>query len=396
MDDALDEKNGPDREGREESLMEYIERLKKINEDTQQRINDILSAKGAREEFEEAYRQADNTVQAKKHALSRSLYLARLRIVLFFFGALLTGLSTVLLAKPAILQMLFENPTAITLAASGFITLFVAIVLGVFSSNREKTFVDIDDRLYSARVETVESEKEELVGRIRDLEHELSSSVQSKIISLSSIRPKALEEDLNKSERSDLVGSQSIAESKGFDIYMRSVIRALDLNIEIADNKASLLLDKGTNYLWRGIAFYIASIVIWQVVTANFKMGDYAIWGMVSCSMTFLVVEFLAAWFLRQYKSFTDSSFNLVRVKSIFNRYFLSYLAIKEFSDSSQHLVDMRSQMLKVLEEDIKWLEPAPQKLGEMNHMIAMFESVSGLVEKLKLSSKEENAAKPS
>ncbi|MOA31964.1 hypothetical protein D3C78_1531500 [compost metagenome] len=53
----------------------------------------------------------------------------------------------------------------------------------------------------------------------------------------------------------------------------------------------------------------------------------------------------------------------------------------------------MRAQMLKVLEEDVKWLEPAPQKSGDLNHMIAMFESVSGLVEKLKVSAKGDKPA---
>lgn len=396
MDDATEDKSQSDRDAREERMMEEIQRLRKLNEETLNRMDDLLSSRGARDDVEEAYREAENVSKAKQYALSRSLLIARLRVILFFLGVSMTLLATVLLTKPAILLLLIENPWAITLVATGAVTIFVAVLLGIFNATREKTFVDIDDKLYSARVVDVEYERDELLNRVRDLEHELNNNYHSVNVTTQPISEITLDDEFNKSDRHEFIGSQQVSESKSFDIYMKSLIRALDLNIEIADNKASLLLDKGTSYLWRGIAFYIVSIVIWQIVTANFKVGEYAVWGMISCSMTFLVVEFLAAWFLRQYKSFTDSSFNLVRVKSIFNRYFLSYLAIKEFSDASQHLVDMRSQMLKVLEEDIKWLEPAAQKVGEMNHMIAMFESVSGLVEKLKLSSKEDNVAKPS
>jgi hypothetical protein len=372
-------------------LAEEIESLRKESLEAARKMDDVLKARMAREAFfEEELRAAKEDILAKRDAARREMFINRLRPIMWFLGMFMAGVGAVLLTQPQIFQMLSENRFATWFSVSGLLMLISAVLLGFLNSAREKTFVDIDDKSYSAKVGSVEAERDQLLKKIREIESEKYRDVFiSKIVSKDS---EFIASDMPKLESSASVsGLVSASESNTFDVYMKSLIGALDVNIEIADKKASLLLDKGTTYLWRGIMFYVLSIVVWQVVTVNFKVGDFAVWGMISCSMTFLVVEFLAAWFLRQYKSFTDSSFNLVRVKSVFNRYFLSYLAIKEFSESPQHLVDMRVQMLKVLEEDIKWLEPAPQKAGELNHMIAMFESVSGLVEKLKVGSKADS-----
>jgi len=332
------------------------------------------------EDLEKAFKSAQQT------SIKRVEFVASMRPFLIYVGLLMGVASLTFTFAPKILDILNGSTFASVIGISGIIFLIAGTGIGFFAGVKEKTFVDIDDKIYNARAQMAEVEKDALLKKVAELEHKLKNYYSSDFVT-SKIQTSAAV------EKPDLSFFPTLSDSKNFDQYMKSLIRSLDMNIELAENKASLLLDKGTTYLWRGIVFYVLSIVLWQVATAYFKVvGDYTVWGMVSCSMTFLVVEFLAAWFLRQYKSFTDSSFNLVRVKSVFNRYFLSYLAIKEFSDSSQHLVDMRLQMLKVLEEDIKWLDATPQKAGELNHMVAMFESVSGLLEKLKTSSKTDSA----
>ncbi|WP_047299962.1 hypothetical protein [Pseudomonas fluorescens] len=379
-----DSLNGPHRSAQDKS--DYDE-LKHDNERIARKIEEIWKAQLDKERLvNSAEKEAD--AFARNEDLRKNFIVNRVRPVLLFAGMMMLVASSVFLVDPEFFRMLTNNSFATTLGVSGVLLTILSVLLGYFGSVRERTFVDIDDRLYGARVAAVEAEKELLEEKIRQLENEKFSNFTVRQFVPSS----AFESADLLDKKHDSGSPASVGDKITFDSYMKSLIRALDMNIEIADSKASLLLDKGTNYLWRGIVFYVISIVVWQVATINFKVGDFAIWGMISCSMTFLVVEFLAAWFLRQYKSFTDSSFNLVRVKSIFNRYFLSYLAIREFSDSSQHLVDMREQMLKVLDGDIKWLEPASQKAGELNHMIAMFESVSGLVEKLKVTSKSDNS----
>lgn len=373
----------------QEDFANEVEIARKAKERLTEKMNKL------RKEYNETIKANETAIAeaeffAKNKELSKVAFYERLRKALMLLGAVMASLGVAVVQQPKILELFIENLYASLVALFGVFVSILSVLIGFFySSAKEKTFVDIDDKLYTSRIEAVEREKDALLSRVKDLEFELANNVPGSGVGPVSSSESGDPEGFKMDHNSSVITSNS----KAFDLYMKTLIGSLDKNIELADNKASLLLDKGTTYLWRGIMFYIASIVVWQVATSYFSVGQYAVWGMISCSMTFLVVEFLAAWFLRQYKSFTDSSFNLVRVKSVFNRYFLSYLAIKEFSDSSQHLIEMRGQMLKVLEEDIKWLEPVPQKAGDLNHMVAMFESVSGLVEKLKVSSKADSAA---
>ena len=167
-----------------------------------------------------------------------------------------------------------------------------------------------------------------------------------------------------------------------FEEYVLSLIQTLDKRVSLAEEKASKLLDTGTMYLRRGIYFYIFSIVVWQVAFHFWPATNYMIYGIVSCSLTFLVVEFLAAWFLKQYRSFTDSSMQFVKVRSVFDRYLLSYYSLKQFGDENSKS-EMRLLMLKVLEEKAGWPDVATMPT-DVNHMVQMFSSVSEVLEKIR------------
>lgn len=74
-----------------------------------------------------------------------------------------------------------------------------------------------------------------------------------------------------------------------------------------------------------------------------------------------------------------------MKAKSVFDRYMLSYYAIKEFSvEGAEGMAESKIQILKVLAEEIKWPEALNSKSGDMNHMVEMFESLSGLLDKVK------------
>jgi hypothetical protein len=198
-----------------------------------------------------------------------------------------------------------------------------------------------------------------------------------------------------KDEYTAEVVQKTPAITSRFESYIYFLVKDLDFQIVTFDKKASELLDTGIKILLWGIGVYVISIGLWQYLLKYQYVGEYAVIGMVSGTLAFLVVEFLAAWYLRQYKGFVDSSANLVRVRSLFNRYLLSYHAIKEFSDESESLSLVRGQLLKVLEEAVKWPEPVSLKAGDLNHMVAMFESVSSLVEKVKSTSDKGVDEKP-
>lgn len=177
-----------------------------------------------------------------------------------------------------------------------------------------------------------------------------------------------------------------------FESYVLSLIQTLDKHVTLAEEKASKLLDTGTKYLRRGIYFYIVSIIVWQVAFHYWGGTTYMIYGIASCSITFLVVEFLAAWFLRQYRSFVESSMQFMKVRSVFDRYLLSYYSLKEFGlEDGVSMSESRSLMLKVLEEKAGWPETVVST-ADVNHMVQMFSSVSDLLEKIK-PTKSGNAA---
>ncbi|WP_236522348.1 hypothetical protein, partial [Pseudomonas syringae] len=167
--------------------------------------------------------------------------------------------------------------------------------------------------------------------------------------------------------------------------HILGVIKSLEQHIDLSDKKASRLLDTGTMYLRRGIYFYVSSIFVWQLVAHIWGVDRSLIFGVVSCSLTFLVVEFLAAWFLKQYRNFNDSSMQFMRVKSTFDRYLLSYHTIAQFSgDQESAKAEARALMLKVLEESVRWPELNALKSTDVNHMVQMFESVGSVLDRVK------------
>lgn len=168
---------------------------------------------------------------------------------------------------------------------------------------------------------------------------------------------------------------------------IESVIKSLDFQIETAEQKASNLLDVGRKYLKNGIYCYAVSIAVWQFVLYgleyNWNWGLGA--GVISCAVAFVVVEFLAAWFLKQYRHYGDSVQTYMMVRSVYERHLLSYYAIEEFSELDKDNEVCRAALLKVLSEEIKWPELKDVNANDFNYMVKSFESVSSLLEKVKV-----------
>jgi hypothetical protein len=174
--------------------------------------------------------------------------------------------------------------------------------------------------------------------------------------------------------------------------HIHKAIESLERHIDLSDKKASKLLDTGTMYLRRGIYFYVGSILVWQAVAHVWGVDHALMFGVVSCSLTFLVVEFLAAWFLKQYRNFNDSSMQFMKVKSVYDRYLLSYHTLVQFSAGSEVDKEARSLMLAVLEKEARWPELAGLKSADLNHMAQMFDSVGGMLERAKGIARKEGA----
>ena len=185
-------------------------------------------------------------------------------------------------------------------------------------------------------------------------------------------------------EKSDW-NMEGVEDFKSYYVALSSVIEHKAYQ---ADRKASILLDSGTGYAKAGIAFMVASVVVWQTLSFVFGFTNQIVYGAISCSLIFLFIEFLSAWFLRQYKSFVDSSTYLMKVKSIFDRFMLSYLTIKDYVDvpfsEKKALVD---RLVVALSEDIKWPETTLTKHSDVSFAAEAMES---MIKMAKIISKKE------
>lgn len=164
---------------------------------------------------------------------------------------------------------------------------------------------------------------------------------------------------------------------------IQEIISNLDGQIRYAEEKASRLLENGRSFIKWGIWFYIGTIFVWQIYLfgVDFKLNAGMIVGMVSCTILFVTVEFLGAWFLKQYRHYGDSAFAYMKVRSMYGRHLLSYCAVFEFGQADELA---KNDMLRMLEKADEWPELKDLNKNDFNHMLQVVDSVGLLFEKSK------------
>lgn len=178
--------------------------------------------------------------------------------------------------------------------------------------------------------------------------------------------------------------STSIAVGVDFVDHMRAVIESLDYQIDYAEQKASIMLDIGRRFIKWGIWSYVFAIFGWQAYLfyLDFKVTAALVAGMVSCSLLFVIVEFLGAWYLKQYRHYGDSAYSYMRARSSYHKYMLGYCAVIEFMGDD--LDGAKEDVLKVLAEPEKWPEFKDVSANDFNYMLQSVESVGVLFDKMK------------
>lgn len=232
---------------------------------------------------------------------------------------------------------------------------------------REERFIDVDEGRKSDDLrfqKRILNEINSIKAQSHGLSPEKVESLVSKII-----ESKSADKD-NKFD--------------SFEDYFNEIISILTEQAHTADKKASILLDKGTAYSKGGITFFIISIISWQVLSWITDFKEQYIYGIVSCSLLFIFIEFLAAWFLKQYRHFVDTSTYHIKVKSIFDKYMMSYLAIKTLGGDEGNDESKYQAMLKVLEEDIKWPESYLLKNGDVSFAKEALETMTHFAKAMK------------
>lgn len=178
----------------------------------------------------------------------------------------------------------------------------------------------------------------------------------------------------NKEER--LTTSESL---DSFKLYFLKIINILEEKSIDSDKKASLLLDNGKLYFITGITYFIIAIIFWQIYISyvgEFKTNH--IYGIISTSLVFIFIEFISAWYLRQYKSFSDTSTYLTKIKSIFDKYMLIYLVSSEKADKDFTI------LLEQLSSEIKWPETYLLKNADVSFAKDALETMTTMAQTFK------------
>lgn len=249
----------------------------------------------------------------------------------------------------------------------------------ILNSKKNTKFRDIDSNYEST---TRQKETKYIIDAINNLKNDRNevnaTDLINKIASLYSFNTDAGKEKNNN-----------------FKSYFLSIIERLEKQIDISDKKASELLDKGTSYARNGIMFFIVSIVVWQVASGIWGFKEHFIYGMASCSLVFIFIEFISAWFLKQYKSFTDTSTYIIKVKSIFDKYLLVYFALQDvYEDNSKH----SKKVIDILGEEIHWPDTYLLKKGDLGFAKEAIEAMTHFASSMKSEFKnmsQRNDSKP-
>lgn len=309
---------------------------------------------------------------SNKQVSARHAWWSRVRHLIFLFSCIALATGMLSYAEPRVLNLLTDNPLG--LAAFAFAFLCFLILTWTAPSDREsnKKFINIDED------ESAKKEWQVIFGSSNNYSGKADGA-------------KTVSEDENNIDHPHHNRVLLSSNQAPFARYVDSVVASLDSQIQLSEKKASMLLDQGTNYLRKGIYFFVASIVAWQLLIAWIGFAPHMWVGIISCSLTFFVVEFLAAWFLKQYRSYVDSSLIYLRVRSTFNRYLLKYHAVNEYCNTVVDEAEARQLLLKALEEEIEWPELRDINKNDFNFMLETVNSFTSVVDKMKKSLFKDN-----
>lgn len=183
----------------------------------------------------------------------------------------------------------------------------------------------------------------------------------------------------NKSRKNEEERLTTLTSLNSFKSYFLKIINILEEKSIDSDKKASILLDNGKLYFITGITYFIIAIIFWQIYISyigEFKTNH--IYGIVSTSLVFIFIQFISAWYLRQYKSFSDTSTYLTKIKSIFDKYMLIYLVSVEKGDKDFSI------LLEQLSSEIKWPETYLLKNADISFAKDALETMTTMAQTFK------------
>ncbi len=175
-----------------------------------------------------------------------------------------------------------------------------------------------------------------------------------------------------------------------FAEYHASIQKQLLDKADDADEKASILLTRGKGYTRLGIGLYLAAILGWQV-WAHFEgaFKEQFIYGIASFSLLFIFIEFLSAWYLRQFRHFMETSTYLMKIKAIFDRYMMAYFAVQELHPGEEVEKEACIRIIDMLVSDINWPDPHSLKKPDISFAAEAMTSMAEIAKSVRQPSKQ-------
>jgi hypothetical protein len=300
--------------------------------------------------------RAQEWVNSKKATLkAKKIYNTVLLVLGFIFISLLLRVAPV---SDTLRNEVFLSWQVISIGCIGFFLLLYSIWSDALISDGA-SFVDLDERTryqdFSYTKSTID-----MLRRVDSTSAELARLANS------------TEPQVKRSS------------GHGFADNMRSIVESLDKQITYAEEKASTLLEVGRGFVRGGIWLYVLSILVWQAYLyyIEFKLSAGVIIGMASTTLIFLIMEFLGAWYLKQYRHYGDSAFSYMKVRSSYNKYMLAFCAVSEYTVDD--FPKAQEEMLRVLAEPVSWPDIKDVNSNDFNYMLQSVESMGSVFEKLK------------
>lgn len=308
---------------------------------------------------------------------------SKINIVL---GSILANVSIALLvygwfsfARPEIIDKIQANSIgAISFFLGGLI--FIVIMTTVTMAMGEKTFEQ--DRDLSKGVKFRNS-----YFKVGNLSAEYAEQMAKEIHEKRDDPIRTSDVPLEKGEeatvKADNLYYGAASDDTHFEKYISDVLRSLSAYADSSETTAQQLLDTGKAFMGRGLLFYGIAIIFWQFF-ANLTKPDSLVMyiGMAACSLTFIVIEFLAAWFFKQYRYYVEVSLSCLRVRSVYDRYLLAYYALKAFKEDGE--VAARDKMMEALKEDVKWPTYKGAASNDFNYMMESMGAAHTSLEKIR------------
>ncbi|MBB6005432.1 DUF4407 domain-containing protein [Arcicella rosea] len=181
--------------------------------------------------------------------------------------------------------------------------------------------------------------------------------------------------------------SKDISSEFTFENYFQNMGNNLTEQANISNKKAQTLLHQGIFIILLGIIIHLTLIFYWVSDFHKTGFQTYHIYVLTATSLMFLFFEFLGAWFLKQYQNSLNTSFYILKFKTVIDRYILSFLAIKKFNSETKQDENLKI-LLQFLSLDLKFPENQDLKINTsftketFTSINSLTETISKLVDK--------------